>query len=73
MRSERSCEEVRKAKSEIRIVIEKLFQNNKTEKATFDSCRLRVVKLFPDWKPGVYQGQNVSVIFNLPVRFDLRN
>ena len=73
MRSERSWGEVRKAKSEIRIVIEKLFQNNKTEKETLDSCRLREVKLFPDWKPGVYQGQNVSVIFNLPVSFDLRN
>jgi protein TonB len=38
-----------------------------------DAEVLRVVKSFPDWKPGIYQGRNVSVLFSLPVTFDLRN
>ena len=47
----------------------------KIKRGIFSACDeevLRVVNLFPDWKPGLYKGENVSVIFNLPVRFDLR-
>lgn len=32
---------------------------------------IRVVGLFPEWKPGVYQGKNVSVQFTLPITFRL--
>ena len=46
----------------------------KIKRGIFSACDeevLRVVKLFPDWKPGVYKGKNVAVIFNLPVKFQL--
>lgn len=46
----------------------------KIKRGIFSACDeevLRVVNLFPDWKPGVYKGQKVSVVFNLPVRFEL--
>lgn len=33
---------------------------------------LRVVNLFPTWKPGIQDGENVSVQFNLPFLFQLR-
>jgi periplasmic protein TonB len=48
----------------------------KLKRGIFSACDeevIRVVNLFPPWKPGVYQGQNVNVLFNLPVTFDLRN
>jgi protein TonB len=48
----------------------------KIKRGLFGDCDaevLRVVHLFPDWKPGVLKGENVNVYFNLPVRFDLRN
>lgn len=32
---------------------------------------IRVVKLMPDWIPGMQQGRKVRVQFNLPVRFQL--
>ncbi len=32
---------------------------------------IRVINLFPDFKPGVYKGKSVAVFFNLPVRFEL--
>lgn len=33
---------------------------------------VRVVKGMPDWKPGKQNGRNVSVQFNLPIRFTLQ-
>lgn len=37
-----------------------------------DEEALRVVKRMPKWKPGIKDGQPVSVGFFLPVRFKLR-
>lgn len=37
-----------------------------------DEEALRVVNLFPIWKPGRQDGENVSVQFNLPFLFQLR-
>lgn len=34
---------------------------------------LRMVRSFPDWKPGTQNGKPVRVQFNLPVRFRLEN
>lgn len=36
-----------------------------------DAEALRVVKLMPEWKPGVLDGEPVSVSFNLPINFNL--
>ncbi|MEI6122032.1 MAG: M56 family metallopeptidase [Bacteroidota bacterium] len=36
-----------------------------------DEEALRVVKLMPKWKPGKQNGSQVSVLFNLPVKFSL--
>ena len=33
---------------------------------------MRVVKMMPEWTPGVYQGENVSVLFKLPVNFKIK-
>lgn len=33
----------------------------------------RVIKGMPKWKPGRQNGQNVSVYFNLPIRFEINN
>jgi protein TonB len=41
-----------------------------------DGCTeeaIRVVKLMPNWKPGMNHGQPVRVQFNLPIRFRLKN
>jgi len=37
----------------------------------FDKEVLRIIKGMPDWKPGLQNGQNVDVIFNLPFIFKL--
>lgn len=34
-----------------------------------DAEAIRVVESMPDWIPGVYKGQNVDVIYTLPIRF----
>lgn len=34
-----------------------------------DDEAIRVVKNMPDWKPGMCDGKNVSVYFNLPINF----
>lgn len=36
-----------------------------------DAEALRVVKLMPEWKPGILDGEPVSVSFNLPLNFNL--
>ena len=36
-----------------------------------DEEAIRVVKKMPIWKPGKQNGKEVSVIFNLPVNFNL--
>jgi protein TonB len=33
----------------------------------------RVIKSMPKWKPGRQNGRNVSVYFNLPIRFEMNN
>lgn len=37
----------------------------------FDQEVMRVIGLMPDWTPGELSGQNVSVQFNLPIKFAL--
>lgn len=37
-----------------------------------DAEALRVLKMMPHWKPGMQQGKNVSVYFNLPIIFKLQ-
>jgi len=37
-----------------------------------DKEAIRVVKSFPDWKPGKQRGKAVSVSFNLPINFVLK-
>lgn len=39
--------------------------------AGLDEEVVRVVKLMPNWTPGIQNGRNVSVIYNLPVKFKL--
>ncbi|MFT3739787.1 MAG: TonB family protein [Breznakibacter sp.] len=39
---------------------------------TLDEEALRVVKMMPDWKPGVHQGKKVDVDYTLPITFALR-
>ena len=39
--------------------------------AGLDEEVIRVVGLMPKWKPGFQNGRNVSVIYNLPVKFKL--
>ena len=38
-----------------------------------DKEALRVVKLMPKWTPGVQRGKKVSVSFNLPINFRLKD
>lgn len=38
-----------------------------------DEEAVRVVKLFPTWKPGKNKGRNVSVYFTLPIVFSLKD
>ena len=38
---------------------------------SLDAESVRAVQLMPDWKPGEFQGNPVSVKMNLPVRFKL--
>lgn len=47
----------------------------KIDRGLYSACDaevMRVVNLFPPWKPGIYQGKNVNVVFSLPVKFELR-
>ncbi|MBL0048989.1 MAG: energy transducer TonB [Bacteroidetes bacterium] len=47
----------------------------KIAKGLYSACDaevMRVVNLFPPWKPGIYKGKNVNVVFSLPVKFELR-
>lgn len=37
-----------------------------------DEESMRVVSIMPKWKPGEYEGRNISVRFNLPIRYSLR-
>ncbi len=46
----------------------------KIKRGIFSDCDeevIRVINLFPDFKPGMYKGKNVAVFYNLPVRFEL--
>lgn len=36
-----------------------------------DEEAIRVIKMMPDWKPGIQKGRPVSARFNLPIRFKL--
>jgi len=36
-----------------------------------DNEAVRVVRAMPKWKPGVHEGKNVNVLFNLPIHFKL--
>ncbi|HOY19057.1 MAG TPA: energy transducer TonB [Haliscomenobacter sp.] len=36
-----------------------------------DKEALRVVKMMPDWTPGIVEGEAVSIAFNLPISFRL--
>lgn len=38
-----------------------------------DEEAMRVVSLFPQWKPGMQNGRRVSVYFTLPIQFKLTN
>lgn len=49
---------------------EGVIENAKITKginSSFDSEMLRVIKLMPKWKPGKKDGNNVPVLFNLPI------
>lgn len=37
-----------------------------------DDEAVRVIRLMPKWKPGFQNGKNVSVFFNLPIAFSLK-
>ncbi|MEW6470383.1 MAG: TonB family protein [Bacteroidota bacterium] len=37
-----------------------------------DQEAMRVIKMMPDWTPGVYQGENVPVMYKVPVRFKIK-
>lgn len=37
-----------------------------------DEEAMRVVKMMPDWKPGLNKGEPVNVVMNLPISFSLR-
>lgn len=37
-----------------------------------DAEAIRVVKAMPNWKPGLQHGKPVSVIYNLPINFELK-
>lgn len=39
----------------------------------FDREALRVMKLSPDWLPGVLFGKKVKVLYKLPINFNVRN
>jgi TonB family protein len=36
-----------------------------------DNEAVRVIRAMPKWKPGVHEGKNVNVLFNLPIHFKL--
>jgi len=38
-----------------------------------DEEAMRVIRGMPQWKPGKQNGRPVSVLYNLPVRFQLNN
>jgi len=38
----------------------------------FDEEALRVVKLMPDWNPGMHNGEEQNVRFIIPVIFQLK-
>lgn len=40
---------------------------------SLDEEAIHVIELMPQWKPGTHQGENVSVDYDLPVRFLLRD
>ncbi|MFN8242066.1 MAG: energy transducer TonB [Bacteroidales bacterium] len=42
-------------------------------RADLDNECLRVMKMLPDWKPGLVNGKEVSVSFSIPVRFMLKS
>lgn len=49
-------------------------RNEKDGFAALDAAALKVVNELPqEWKPGVQDGQNVAVSFNLPIKFKLQN
>jgi TonB family protein len=37
-----------------------------------DQEALTVIQNMPDWQPGKHEGKEVSVMYNLPVRFQLK-
>ena len=37
-----------------------------------DEEAMRVIKMMPDWTPGVYQNENVAVLYNVPVKFKIK-
>ena len=37
-----------------------------------DAEALRIVSLMPDWNPGKQKGETVNVVYNLPIRFTLK-
>ena len=39
--------------------------------ASLDAEAMRVLRLMPDWKPGMQRGQNVNVRFTIPIVFNL--
>ena len=47
------------------------FLNEKIGEGLEDEA-IRVVKSMPNWTPGVYQGENVPVLFKLPVKFKIK-
>ena len=38
-----------------------------------DNEAVRVVKSFPNWKPGIQRGELVRVSYNLPITFRMSN
>lgn len=47
----------------------KAFETIKDGGTTFNNEVIRVLKRMPEWMPGVYNGQKVSVYYTIPVKF----
>ena len=37
-----------------------------------DEEAIRVIKLMPDWNPGIYKNELVSVLYTIPIDFSLK-
>lgn len=54
-------------------LIDSVFVLKSTGYKIIDDEGIKVVKSMPKWKPGMQNGKPVSVYFNLPINFELRD